>query len=67
MAAEIARASPIAASLMPLAAFNRIRARVYGRAPLFPLRTKDSSISTSSSVSVTRYLMAGLSNSPGLQ
>jgi hypothetical protein len=49
----------ISASLPPAAAFNKIRARVCLRAALLPLRSKASSISTSSSVSVTRYLMAG--------
>jgi hypothetical protein len=59
MVAETARASMTSASLPPAAAFNKIRARVCLRAALLPLRSKASSISTSSSVSVTRYLMAG--------
>ena len=59
--------SMISASLLPAAALSRIRARVCLRAALFPLRNKDSSSSFSSSVSLTRYLIAGMSVSSWLQ
>lgn len=63
----VATASAISSSLSPSSAFNKMRARVPGRAAAFPYPMMPLRVSRSSAVKSTRYVLAGLGVLPFLR